>query len=87
MKLGHLNNSYSNSDTIPLSSSRDTVLHPLFVITDQRSVRKQEKASGREQHCAGGYQQRRAQTQGLSQATGFALSHWSVLFCHDALVH
>lgn len=73
-KLGHLNNSCSNSDVISLFSSRDTVLHPLFVITDQRSTRKQEKASGREQHCAGGYQQYRDQTQGLSQATGFALS-------------
>lgn len=60
---------------ISLFFARDTVLHQLFVITDQCSTRKQDKASGREQHCAGGYQQFRAQIQGLSQATGFALSH------------
>lgn len=86
-KLGHLSNYWSNSDVISLLSPGEAALHPLFVITDQCSTSKQEKASGPEQHCAAGDQQHRAQTQGLSRATGFALRHWAVLSCHSALVH
>lgn len=86
-KLGHLSNYWSNSDVMALLSPGEAALHPLFVITDQCSTSKQEKASGPEQHCAAGDQQHRAQTQGLSRATGFALRHWAVLSCHSALVH
>lgn len=70
MKLGHLNNSHHYLDAISLLSSRIIAFRLPFVIIDQCSTRKWEEASGWEQHSAGGYQQHRDQTQGLSQATG-----------------